>query len=34
VCTARREAGWPVEQAEWVPHSRTLRAAQEREGRT
>jgi thiamine monophosphate synthase len=34
VCTALREAGWPVEQATWVPHSRTLRAAQEREGRT
>jgi phosphoglycolate phosphatase-like HAD superfamily hydrolase len=34
VCAALRAAGWPVEQAEWVPHSRTLRAAQEREGRT
>jgi hypothetical protein len=34
VCAALRAAGWPVEQADWVPHSRTLRAAQEREGRT
>ena len=34
VCEALRAAGWPVEQATWVPHSRTLRAAQEREGRT
>ena len=34
VCEALRSAGWPVEQATWVPHSRTLRAAQEREGRT
>jgi hypothetical protein len=34
VCDALRAAGWPVEQAEWVPHSRTLRAAQERDGRT
>ena len=34
VCDALRDAGWPVEQATWVPHSRTLRAAQEREGRT
>lgn len=34
VCEALREEGWPVEQATWVPHSRTLRAAQEREGRT
>jgi len=34
VCTELRDAGWPVEQATWVPHSRTLRAAQEREGRT
>jgi hypothetical protein len=34
VCEALREAGWPVEQATWVPHSRTLRVAQEREGRT
>jgi hypothetical protein len=34
VCTALRSAGWPVEQATWVPHSRTLRTAQEREGRT
>jgi phosphoglycolate phosphatase-like HAD superfamily hydrolase len=34
VCDALRSAGWPVEQATWVPHSRTLRAAQEREGRT
>ena len=34
VCDALRAAGWPVEQATWVPHSRTLRAAQEREGRT
>jgi thiamine monophosphate synthase len=34
VCEALRAAGWPVEQANWVPHSRTLRAAQEREGRT
>lgn len=34
VCDALRAAGWPVLQAEWVPHSRTLRAAQEKEGRT
>lgn len=34
VCTALRDAGWPVEQATWVPHSRTLRTAQERDGRT
>ena len=34
VCDALRAAGWPVELATWVPHSRTLRAAQEREGRT
>ncbi|HEV2891223.1 MAG TPA: hypothetical protein VGX28_12680 [Frankiaceae bacterium] len=34
VCEALRAEGWPVEQATWVPHSRTLRAAQEREGRT
>lgn len=34
VCSALRAAGWPVEQATWVPHSRTLRTAQEREGRT
>lgn len=34
VCDALRAEGWPVEQATWVPHSRTLRAAQEREGRT
>ena len=34
VCTALRDAGWPVEQATWVPHSRTLRAAQEKDGRT
>jgi hypothetical protein len=34
VCAALRAAGWPVEQAEWVPHGKTLREAQEREGRT
>jgi hypothetical protein len=34
VCDALRAAGWPVEQAEWVPHSKVLRAAQERDGRT
>jgi hypothetical protein len=34
VCAALRAAGWPVEQATWVPHSRTLNAAQERDGRT
>ncbi|HEU0132293.1 MAG TPA: hypothetical protein VFQ85_14990 [Mycobacteriales bacterium] len=34
VCAALREAGWPVEQATWVPHAKTLREAQEREGRT
>lgn len=34
VCAALRAAGWPVEQATWVPHSSTLRVAQEREGRT
>lgn len=34
VCEALRELGWPVEQAMWVPHSRTLHAAQESEGRT
>ena len=34
VCAALRAAGWPVEQADWVPHSKTLLAAQEREGRT
>jgi hypothetical protein len=34
VCEALRSAGWPVEQATWVPHSRTLRAAQEKDGRT
>jgi hypothetical protein len=26
--------GWPVVLADWVPHSRTLRAAQEQDGRT
>lgn len=34
VVDALRADGWPVEHATWVPHSRTLRAAQEREGRT
>jgi hypothetical protein len=34
VCAALRDAGWPVEQAGWVPHSKVLRAAQERDGRT
>lgn len=34
VCAALTEAGWPVEQATWVPHSSTLRAAQERDGQT
>jgi len=34
VCETLRAEGWPVEQATWVPHSRTLRVAQEREGRT
>jgi hypothetical protein len=34
VCEALLAAGLPVEQATWVPHSRTLRVAQEREGRT
>lgn len=34
VCNALVAAGWPVEQATWVPHSSTLRAAQERDGRT
>lgn len=34
VCEALRADGWPVEQATWVPHSRTLRVAQEKEGRT
>lgn len=34
VCDALRSAGWPVEQAMWTPHSKTLRDAQERDGRT
>ena len=34
VVEALRAGGWPVEHATWVAHSRTLRAAQEREGRT
>jgi hypothetical protein len=34
VCATLRAAGWPVEQASWVPHPKTLRDAQEREGRT
>jgi hypothetical protein len=34
VCAALRSDGWPVEQATWVPHAKTLRDAQEREGRT
>jgi hypothetical protein len=34
VCAALRAAGWPVEQTEWVPHSKALRAAQEKDGRT
>jgi hypothetical protein len=34
VCDALRAAGWPVEQAGWVPHSKVLRAAQEKDGRT
>jgi hypothetical protein len=34
VCAALRADGWPVEQATWVPHAKTLRDAQEREGRT
>ena len=34
VCNALVEAGWPVEQAMWVPHSSILRAAQERDGQT
>ncbi|HEX8003000.1 MAG TPA: hypothetical protein VF519_09940 [Mycobacteriales bacterium] len=34
VCDELLAAGWPVEQATWVPHSRTLRAAQEKDGRT
>jgi len=29
-----RAAGFPVRLADWLPHSSTLRAAQEREGRT
>jgi phosphoglycolate phosphatase-like HAD superfamily hydrolase len=29
-----RDQGWPVELATWVPHSRTLRQAQEADGRT
>ena len=34
VCAALRADGWPVEQATWMPSSRTLRSAQEKEGRT
>lgn len=34
VCATLRAAGWPVEQATWVPHAKTLRDAQERDGRT
>jgi hypothetical protein len=28
------EAGWPVRLADWVPYAKSLREAQEREGRT
>ena len=34
VCAALREAGYPVQEARWMPASPTLRVAQEREGRT
>jgi hypothetical protein len=34
VCAELTAAGWPVEQATWVAHSRTLGVAQERDGRT
>ncbi len=34
VCAALAAEGWPVEQAEWVTYTRTLRTAQERRGRT
>lgn len=34
VVTKLRKLGYPVLLADWVPHSSTLQAAQEREGRT
>ncbi len=34
VVDALRAGGWPVELADWLPHTRTLRQAQETEGRT
>ena len=34
VVRAVRQAGFPVVLADWVPHERTLREAQERHGRT
>jgi len=34
VVDALAAAGWPVELATWLPHSRTLAQAQETEGRT
>lgn len=34
VVAALRADGFPVRLADWLPHSSTLRAAQEREGRT
>ncbi|HVE98877.1 MAG TPA: hypothetical protein VNA12_06835 [Mycobacteriales bacterium] len=34
VVSALEADGWPVELATWLPHSRTLRQAQESEGRT
>jgi hypothetical protein len=34
VVASARAAGFPVTQADWVPHTRTLRNAQERDGRT
>ena len=34
VTAALQEAGWPVELATWLPHTRTLHQAQETEGRT
>ena len=34
VVATLRAAGFPVRLADWLPHSSTLRAAQEREGRT
>jgi FMN phosphatase YigB (HAD superfamily) len=34
VVSVLKDDGWPVELATWLPHSSTLRGAQERQGRT